>query len=184
LLVRLKDLKYLMKPHIRIDDANIHLRDVPVRREMLDLLLEQPGAVKKKGPVNRLPRDAEIGVRSDVRKALTLCESPIEMRLLFAMGDTLPPRIKIAAQVLIGPYRADFVLTGRGVKLVIEADGQPWHSTDAQIAHDDRRDAFMRERGFKVLRFKGAAIYNTMPWCLQVISDAVSGKICEKRDER
>jgi very-short-patch-repair endonuclease len=50
-------------------------------------------------------------------------------------------------QVPIGPYIADFVCYGRG--LVIELDGSQ-HADDQ--AYDNRRDAELNCRGFRVLR--------------------------------
>jgi very-short-patch-repair endonuclease len=50
-------------------------------------------------------------------------------------------------QVPIGPYIADFVCYGRG--LVIELDGSQ-HADDQ--AYDNRRDAELNRRGFRVLR--------------------------------
>ncbi|MGB5215904.1 MAG: DUF559 domain-containing protein [Anderseniella sp.] len=53
-------------------------------------------------------------------------------------------------QAPIGPYIADFVCFAR--KLVIELDGET-HVAEASIAHDAKRDAFLHQQGFRVLRF-------------------------------
>ena len=50
----------------------------------------------------------------------------------------------------IGPYVVDFVCKGR--KLVVESDGET-HFSEAGLAHDARRTAFLAERGYRVLRF-------------------------------
>jgi very-short-patch-repair endonuclease len=50
-------------------------------------------------------------------------------------------------QVPIGPYIADFVCYGR--RLVIELDGSQ-HADN--LAYDNRRDAELNRRGFRVLR--------------------------------
>jgi very-short-patch-repair endonuclease len=49
----------------------------------------------------------------------------------------------------IGPYVADFCCAA--AKLVIEIDGAA-HTDDGQIAHDQRRDAYLQEMGYSVLR--------------------------------
>jgi len=49
----------------------------------------------------------------------------------------------------IGPYVADFYCSA--ARLVIEVDGAV-HGDDRQIAHDQRRDAYMRALGYEVLR--------------------------------
>jgi very-short-patch-repair endonuclease len=52
--------------------------------------------------------------------------------------------------VKIGPYYADIAC--HHARLIIEADGAT-HSSDEELAHDDRRDRYLRSRGFRVLRF-------------------------------
>ena len=49
----------------------------------------------------------------------------------------------------IGPYVADFYCSAG--RLVVEVDGAH-HTEDAQIAHDERRDAYMRQLGYSVVR--------------------------------
>ena len=56
-------------------------------------------------------------------------------------------------QVPIGPYIADFACLSR--RLVVEIDGQS-HDGEAAAAHDARRDAFLGDQGFRVLRFSNA----------------------------
>ena|ERR1700679_1402481 len=49
----------------------------------------------------------------------------------------------------VGPYIADFAhLNG---KLIVEIDGDT-HGTDSGIRHDVRRDAYMKSRGWVVMR--------------------------------
>jgi very-short-patch-repair endonuclease len=57
---------------------------------------------------------------------------------------------KFRRQVPIGPYVADFACLG--LKLIVELDGPP-HDDPQQQLHDRRRDAWLRERGWHVLRF-------------------------------
>ncbi len=53
-------------------------------------------------------------------------------------------------QVQIGPYYADIAC--HDARLIIEADGAT-HSSDEEIAYDRRRDAYLKSRGFRILRF-------------------------------
>jgi very-short-patch-repair endonuclease len=55
---------------------------------------------------------------------------------------------KFRRQVPIGPYFADFACLE--AKLVVEVDGD--HHGD-QLAYDARRDRWLGEKGFRVLRF-------------------------------
>ncbi len=50
-------------------------------------------------------------------------------------------------QAPLGPYIADFVC--HALKMVIEVDGGQHSGSD----HDERRDAWMKREGYKVLRF-------------------------------
>ena len=54
---------------------------------------------------------------------------------------------KFVRQCPIGPYFADFVC--RKAKLIVELDGE---GHDLGFAYDQRRDSFLRERGYNVLR--------------------------------
>ena len=55
---------------------------------------------------------------------------------------------KFKRQYLVGPYIADFVCLEK--RLIVELDG-PHH--EAQAGYDAGRDAFLREQGFRVMRF-------------------------------
>lgn len=75
-------------------------------------------------------------------------------------GETTPERaaresleeagIAFRQEVAIGKYSADFLI---GERLVVEVDGEYWHR-DPQ--RDARRDTYLRDRGFDVLRFAEA----------------------------
>lgn len=80
-------------------------------------------------------------------------ESPIEWRLYNALvnkGETVEP------QVPCGKYRIDLVL--RAYRIAIECDGKEFHSSPQQKARDRRKNAYLRENGWTVLRFSGSAI--------------------------
>lgn len=54
-------------------------------------------------------------------------------------------------------YYADFAFPEQ--KVVVEADGEPWHSWDEQrIEHDKRRQKRIEEQGWQVLRYTGSEI--------------------------
>ena len=55
---------------------------------------------------------------------------------------------KFSRQMPIGPWYVDFLC--RELKLVIELDG---HSHDIDPQRDERRDADLRARGYRVLHF-------------------------------
>ncbi len=70
-----------------------------------------------------------------------------EKRLWSMLRDKRMPVFKFKRQTVIAPFIVDFVCLER--RLVVEADG----SQHADSAYDIRRDAFLRDQGFDVLRF-------------------------------
>lgn len=61
----------------------------------------------------------------------------------------------------IGPYWADFVCLRR--RLIVEVDG-PLHDRPEANVHDAKRDAWLTNEGFLVLRFKDAEILSSAYW--------------------
>ena len=70
----------------------------------------------------------------------------------------------------LGPYIADFACLK--AKLVVEVDGDT-HSTDEEIAHDRRRDQFLREHGWRILRVRNEEVYRD----LDVVMDAIAREL-------
>jgi len=74
----------------------------------------------------------------------TRIEYTVEM-LLTAIG------ISFEREHRIGTFLADFFIPSKN--LIIECDGEYWHSRPGAKERDARRDTWMIERGYKVLRF-------------------------------
>ena len=81
--------------------------------------------------------------------------SPPEVLLWERLRATRGHGPRFRRQHPIGPYVADFYCSA--ARLVIEVDGAV-HGDDRQIAHDQRRDAYMRELGYQVLRVAGREV--------------------------
>ena len=75
---------------------------------------------------------------------------------------------KFVRQHPIGPYFADFVC--REAKLVVELDGE---GHDLNYAYDQRRDAFMRARGYRVLRLASIEMIRSPDGVLSAIEVAL-----------
>ena len=73
---------------------------------------------------------------------------------------------KFVRQAPIGPYFADFVC--REAKLVVEVDGAT-HSTEEELSHDARRTAFLREQGYRIVRFVNDDVYRNLRGALETI---------------
>jgi BirA family biotin operon repressor/biotin-[acetyl-CoA-carboxylase] ligase len=76
---------------------------------------------------------------------------------------------KFSRQMEIGTYYADFLC--RELKLVIELDG---FSHDLRPAYDARRDAWMAEEGYRVLRFANADVFANTEGVLSVIAAEIA----------
>jgi very-short-patch-repair endonuclease len=64
--------------------------------------------------------------------------------------------LKFRNQHAIGPYILDFFCAK--ARLAIEIDGAV-HGDDAQIAHDERRDAWLRSQGVMVCRVGAGSVF-------------------------
>ncbi len=86
----------------------------------------------------------EVMRARELRKKMTMPE-----RMLWQRLRARPQGFKFRRQHPIGPYVADFCCMSE--KLVVEVDGSTHDSLD-RAKFDDRRIAFMKENGFRVLR--------------------------------
>ena len=78
--------------------------------------------------------------------------------------------VRFRRQEPIGPYIVDFVC--RAEKLIVEADGDQHDMS----AHDGRRDAFLRSKGYRVLRFWNEDIAIHPEWVLAEIRAALDSE--------
>lgn len=134
------------------------------------------------------------------------CRSPIEVKLAAALllinvvgrfvvepgdknlsDDGKLNRIEIQAQVPIGQYFADFVLTvihqgTPGLRMVVECDGHDFHErTKEQAAHDKARDRFMTAQGYVVYRFTGSEIHNNAMKCADEVRQFILNGLLAKQ---
>ncbi|MBX3525091.1 MAG: DUF559 domain-containing protein [Rhodoblastus sp.] len=80
---------------------------------------------------------------------------------------------KFVRQEPIGPYFADFCC--REAKLVVEVDGAT-HSTEAELARDAAREAFLISRGYRVLRFRNVEVYEELDGVMETVLAALEGR--------
>jgi very-short-patch-repair endonuclease len=73
--------------------------------------------------------------------------TPAERRLWSMLRDRRMPSFKFKRQHVIAPYIVDFACLER--RLIIEADG----GQHADSISDRRRDAYLKQLGFRILRF-------------------------------
>jgi very-short-patch-repair endonuclease len=94
--------------------------------------------------------------------------SPPEVFLWQRLRLRQSGRPTIRRQHPIGPYIADFYCAA--AKLVIEIDGST-HADEAQRDHDERRDAYMRRLGYRVVRCSAADVMRDADEVAQGIID-------------
>ena len=91
-----------------------------------------------------------------------------EKRLWLYLNKRQRMGFKFSRQIPVGPYFCDFLC--REAKLVIEVDGD---SHDLTGRYDERRDAFLRREGYRVLRFLNEDIRDHLDGVLQEIDAAL-----------
>ena len=74
-------------------------------------------------------------------------------------------------QAPIGPFFADFACHGR--RLIIEVDGSQ-HGEAEGLAADAQRSAYLKSRGYRVLRFWNNEVLNDIESVLMSIHAALS----------
>ena len=94
-----------------------------------------------------MPHQSVPATKREFARRLRRDMTEVEDRLWRELRGRRLDRIKFRRQVPIGPYIADFVCLD--AHLVVEIDG----SQHAELDHDAVRDAELKRRGFRVLRF-------------------------------
>jgi very-short-patch-repair endonuclease len=60
------------------------------------------------------------------------------------------------------------------LEIAIECDGKAYHSTPAQKARDRQKDAYLRSKGWKVLRFSGSMINGSLVDAIKRIEEEIN----------
>ena len=101
-------------------------------------------------------------------------DTEAERRLWEAIRNRRLGGFKFVRQLSIGPYIADFACRECG--LVVEVDGAT-HGTDAEVSYDKRRSAYLREQGYRILRFWNDDVYKGLP----DVCDAILLALAERK---
>ena len=104
----------------------------------------------------------------DRAKQLRRDMTPEETKLWGALRNHRLGGFKFRKQQPIGPFIADF--TCQAQRLIIEVDG----SQHAESGHDQRRDAYLNGKGYRVLRFWNSDVNRNFSGVLTAILDALS----------
>ena len=101
-------------------------------------------------------------------RQLRRAQTDAEKRLWYRLNNRQLAGCKFVRQEPIGPYFADFVC--REHRIVIELDG----SQHAESEYDRVRDAFMTERGYRVMRFWNNEIMTNLDGIVETIYVALT----------
>ena len=78
-------------------------------------------------------------------------------------------------QVVDGLYEVDAIIMG--ARIVIECDGEYWHSLPGRPEKDAKRDRYLESRGYLVLRFTESEIKHDVESCGQIVVDALVARL-------
>src|SRR5687768_1981221 len=109
---------------------------------------------------------AKVGFARALRREQTIAEK----RLWEQLRNRTLEGFKFSRQVPIGPYIADFVC--REKRLIVEIDGAT-HSTEDELASDNRRSGFLKSESYNVIRFQNDEIMSGMDEVLTLILQAL-----------
>ncbi|MGB6056258.1 MAG: endonuclease domain-containing protein [Burkholderiaceae bacterium] len=107
----------------------------------------------------------------DHAKELRSHQTDAEQRLWYHLRAHRLMDLKFKRQKPVGPYIVDFIC--HEIQLVIEVDGGQ-HQEAAE--YDRRRDAWLRERGYQVLRFWNNEVMQQTDGVLEAIRVFVEGR--------
>jgi very-short-patch-repair endonuclease/predicted DNA-binding protein (UPF0251 family) len=83
----------------------------------------------------------------------------------------------VKQQVIDGLWVVDALIPG--ARIVIECDGEYWHSLPEMQHRDKKKDGYLRSRKYKVFRFPEAAIHSDVKECVQRVVDALIDRYTE-----
>ena len=124
-----------------------------------------------------LPREgAGVGVLVSVERARELRSnaSKPERRFWALLYSLRPAGHHFRRQVQTGPYYADFACHNQAP--VIEIDGDTHHLVGRE-GYDIRRDAYLRSRGYLVLRLSNRDVMNNPEGVFEVVSGKLAALV-------
>ncbi|HEX8512644.1 MAG TPA: endonuclease domain-containing protein [Allosphingosinicella sp.] len=123
--------------------------------------MREPSNPPRDGEGDRRPKAGGGGGRGNsrrptvytarkLRRAMSLPEVLLWQRIRGSAGG-----VSFRKQHPIDPYVVDFYCSGS--RLIVEVDGQA-HDRGDRPQRDERRDAFLRERGYRLLRIAASDV--------------------------
>jgi very-short-patch-repair endonuclease len=146
-----------------------------------DASAQLPSPLRGGWPVRRTGRVGSLMARTSIsyetrtkardhRKHL----SKAERILWWHLRELKSEGFRFRRQAPVGPYIVDFAWFS--ARIVVELDGDN-HETETQKRHDKNRDAFLKERGFQVLRFSNWDAIDVPEWVIARIKGAIAAHV-------
>ena len=104
-------------------------------------------------------------------RALRRDATPTERILCRAIRNGGLKGAKARRQLPCGPYIVDFAFMAQ--RLIVEVDGET-HYTDEGATHDIRRDIWLRNQGWRVLRFTNRDVLENIEGVLTAIAETLN----------
>ncbi|NBU85305.1 MAG: DUF559 domain-containing protein, partial [Sphingomonadaceae bacterium] len=103
-------------------------------------------------------------------KSLRNQATPAEQRLWSVLRGSGLAGFKFSRQMPVGPYFVDFLC--RSARLVVELDGI---SHDGRLGMDARRDAYLEQNGYHVVRFSNEQVFDNLEGVIAAIEAVLIG---------
>jgi very-short-patch-repair endonuclease len=172
-----------IKPRKVVAGWNKGQRKLQIQRDELKYLYEVEGlsaaAIAVRLNVGRgtvLRRMEELGIPVKKLHYTMPRETAIEAKTyqeLERRGVTF-----VKQQVIDGLWVVDALIPG--ARVVVECDGEYWHSLPEMVERDRKKDGYLKGRGYKVFRFPEAAIHADVAGCVQRVVDALIDRYKER----
>lgn len=163
-------------PTVNVAGWNKGKRKVTIAEEDLRYLYETEGlsatAIGVRIGAGRstvLRRMREYGIQVKRLHYMQPRETAIESLMYAELERRNVPFVK--QQIVDGLYYVDALVPG--ARIVVECDGEYWHSLPDAKRRDPKKDKYLKSRGYRVFRFPEAAIHADVKACVDQIVTAL-----------
>ena len=139
--------------------------------------------------INSLDADNDLKI-GDIRKEfLEYVSSPKEMILTEKIEKNLESVFEknvaeylvskgynIRQQWEVGAYRVDMIAIFQDKKIIIECDGEKWHSTEEQIRQDMERQNVLERCGWEFVRIRGSRYFKNPKTVMKEVIEELNQK--------
>jgi very-short-patch-repair endonuclease len=112
-------------------------------------------------------------VSTDLERKLRANSTAPERRMWRLLYPLRTGEFHFRKQERIGPFYVDFAC--HHASLIIEVDGET-HYVDGAPERDEKRDAFLRGEGYRVLRFTNDDVMHNADGAFRVVTEALAGR--------